>query len=186
MFTRWALGLRMLDNAIELNFNYAGTPKLRLYICPRFQPKFMKRTTLIILFLGALHLLNAQTNENAVQDLSSRIDLYLPSTDVANLFSEPRFIQIGLKGASNDVDEMMRYFERFLMNGSTMITSRELVTTINQISYYKIYLANLYDANDFQIMLEACGFKNFQSGNQKTDVSQFSNTIYSFLKSNAK
>lgn len=146
----------------------------------------MKRTTLIILLLVISAVIaNAQTRENEVELLSSKLSIHLPTTEAANLFSDNRFIQVGLNGNVTDVNEMLGYFTRFLMNGKVMILRHEWIQITNQVSYYKFYLDPLMDANDFQYMLEMSGFKKFIYNDQEIEIQHFSNTVYSFIKSNS-
>lgn len=146
----------------------------------------MKRSTLIIFLFFAVIVANAQTHENAVEQIAAKISLHLPYTDAASLFSDERFIQVGLQGSPSEVNDMLGYFDRFLINGKAMVRQHEFVNAENQVSYYKFYLEPLTDANDFQRMLELSGFKKFIFRNQSVEIQQFSNTVYSFIKSNSK
>jgi hypothetical protein len=107
----------------------------------------------------------------------------LPHNDVANLEGPERYIQIGLLGSKNDVNELVGFIDRFSVNDNDMVAKAEPTISEEMIDYYKFYLNPLYDANNFQQMLEMFKINQFYIGTEKHSVTEFSNTIYAHIKS---
>jgi hypothetical protein len=145
------------------------------------------KLTLATCFLLMFHIqLNAQSTEGKVFELTARVSIFLPSTDNAVLEGNERFIQIGLLGNQNDVQELAGYMDRFIVNDKDMTI--KVVPTVSEemIDYYKFYLDPLFDANNFQKMLEMLGVKRFSSGGTEYPVTDFSNRIYASIKAKNK
>lgn len=142
----------------------------------------MKKLTLISCILFGISLIYGQTNEQEVSDLSSRLNIYTLSADFAQLEGNSRYIQIGFQGSLNDINEMVGYIDRYLMDGNDMITSVEQGVNQSSTSFYKFYLNPLYDANNFQWMLEMMGFVKFNYDSHVLLMKDFSNTVYGSIK----
>jgi hypothetical protein len=142
----------------------------------------IKKLTLTICLFFALISLQAQSSEGRVFEITSRVKIYLPETNNAVLEGNERFIQIGLLGNQTDKDELIGYMDRFVVNDKDMTI--QVVSTISEefIDYYKFYLDPLYDANDFQKMLEMLQVKTYFIGRNEYPVNTFSNTILAYIK----
>jgi hypothetical protein len=125
----------------------------------------------------------SQTSEDHVFQVASRIKVFLPSSDQANLEGEQRYIQLGMLGNENDIKDMIGYIDRYIVNGNDMISRIEGTISEEMIDYYKFYLTPLYDANDFQSMLEMFKINSFYLGRDEQPIKNFSNTIYASIKS---
>ena len=142
-----------------------------------------KKLTLITCFFLAFISTRAQTNEGSVFEITSRIKIFLPETDNAVLEGGERYIQIGLLGNPNDIQDLVGYMDRFMVNGKDMTLEVSATFSEEMIDYYKFYLDPLYDANNFQKMLEMLGAKKYFIGRTEYDVNTFSNTILASIKS---
>lgn len=142
-----------------------------------------KLTLIACLFLSLNIQLHAQSSEGRVFELASRVKIFLPETDNAVLEGEQRFIQIGFLGNQQEIDELVGYMDRFIINDIDMTT--KVVPTISEemINYYKFYLDPLYDANNFQKMLEMLKVEKYNIGKTEYPVSTFSNIILASIKS---
>ena len=143
-------------------------------------PKHFFLTTLLSFFCLVCY---TQTYEGHVFEVSARVKIFLPQADAANLEGTDRYIQIGMQGAQKDVHDLVGYMDRFIVNDHDMITRAEAGISEEGIDYYKFYLDPLYDANDFQHMLEMLKITRFNAGVEERPVTDFSNLIYSFIKS---
>lgn len=148
--------------------------KLSLAVCP--------------LFISFSNFSFAQSNEGHLSEITSRVTLFLPIQDQANLEGNERYIQLGIAGADNDVKELVGYIERFAINDRSMTikNGESIFQEMNEyykINYYKFYLDPLYDANNFQQMLEMFRIKKFFIGSVEHPVKDFSNLIYASIKS---
>lgn len=141
-----------------------------------------KKLTLAVILLSAFISLKAQSQEGRIFEITSRVKVFLPETDNAVLDGTERYIQIGLLGNQSDKDELIGYMDRFIVNDRDM-TSR-VVPTISEemIDYYKFYLDPLYDANNFQKMLEMLKVEKYYIGSAEKPVNTFSNTILAYIK----
>jgi hypothetical protein len=124
----------------------------------------------------------SQTYEGYVFEIAARVKIYLPTNDPANLEGNPRYIQAGIGGYSKDATDLAGYMDRYAINDHDMITQVEPMPADGSITYYKFYMDPLYDANNFQQMLESFKINRFYIGNDEKPITVFSNTIYTYLK----
>ncbi len=145
-----------------------------------------KLTLTLFFFLSFQFSLQAQSNEGKVFQLTSRVKIYLPETNNAVLEGADRYIEIGFLGNANDIQELVGYMDRFMIEGKDM--SLKVVPTVSEemIDYYQFYLDPLYDANNFQKMLEMLKVDKYYMGTLEKPVSTFSNTILASVKSKNK
>lgn len=140
----------------------------------------------LFIFLSFFFIANfsfAQSNEGQLASITSRVKIYLPSSEIANLEGTDRFIQIGIFGSGNDVEELVGFMDRFAVNDNDMIIRVGGGISEEMIEWYKFYLNPLYDANDFQTMLEMYKIDKFNIGKEEHSVKEFSNTVYASIKS---
>jgi hypothetical protein len=142
----------------------------------------VKKLTLVTCIFLSLISLKAQSSEGRIFEITSRVKIILPETDNAVLEGEERFIQIGFQGNVNDIQELVGYMDRFVVNDKDMITSVQGGVDEEFTSYYKFYLDPLYDANNFQKMLEMLKVEKFTMKGTEYPVSTFSNTILACIK----
>jgi hypothetical protein len=145
-----------------------------------------KLTLACCIFLAFYAQLKAQSTEGKVFEITSRVEIFLPSTNQAVLEGSERFIQIGLLGNQNDKQDLIGYIDRFIVNDKDMTLKIVPAISEEMIDYYKFYLDPLYDANNFQKMLEMLGVKKFHSAGSEHSVTEFSNMIYASIKSRNK
>lgn len=126
---------------------------------------------------------NAQTSEGRVYELSAKTKFYLHPTDQAQLQGAERYIHVGLAGNTADIDELVGYMDRYTVTGNDMTTQVSPTVTDAMVSYYKFYLNPLYDANNFQKMLEMLQIEKYYLGDAEKPINTFSNTILAFIKS---
>ena len=147
----------------------------------------MKTVLLSILLISVFNFSFCQNSETQVFEVAANVKIFLSSDlPVANLEGENRYIQIGMLGNNNDVNELVGYMDRYIVNDQDMIASVDGTISNETIDYYKFFLNPLYDANNFQQMLEMFKIKNFYVGTAEYPISQFSNTIYARIKSGGK
>jgi hypothetical protein len=116
-------------------------------------------------------------------EIAARVKIYLPANDVAQLEGNDRYIQAGILGYQKDIDDLVGYMDRFAINDKDMITEVMLTNNTDGVHYYKFYLDPLYDANNFQFMLEHFKIEKYFVGAEEKPVSGFSNFIYASIKS---
>src|SRR5688500_14142451 len=104
-----------------------------------------KLTLIACLFLSINIQLQAQSSEGRVFELTSRVKIFLPETDNAVLEGEQRFIQIGFLGNQQEIDELVGYMDRFIINDIDMTTKVVPAISEEMINYYQFYLDPLYD-----------------------------------------
>lgn len=144
----------------------------------------MKRLILsLLLCLLVSGISFSQTYEGYIFEISSRVKIYLPANDVAQLEGTDRYIQAGILGSQKDVDDLVGYIDRFAINDKDMIISVAPQITEEAISYFKFYLDPLYDANNFQFMLEHFKITKYFVGTEEKPVTGFSNDVYAAIKS---
>ncbi len=136
-----------------------------------------------ILFLCLSGFIFSQSHEGYVFEIAGRINYYLPTENKAQLFGNDRYIQLGFAGYQKDVNDLTGYIDRYAINDRDMIIRVEPTQTIGSVSYYKFYLDPLYDANNFQKMLESFKITKYFIETTEFPIEGFSNTIYAFLKS---
>lgn len=143
----------------------------------------MKRlilTSLLCFFASGI--LFSQTYEGYMFEIASRVKIYLPVSDVAQLDGNERYIQTGIMGYQKDVDDLVGYFDRFAINDNDMITSVSALGVVGNVNYFKFYLNPLYDANNFQFMLEHFKISKYFVGVEEKPIEGFSNFIYASIK----
>jgi len=143
------------------------------------KPKLSLMAGIFLLFQISTH---AQTSEGRVFELSARTNIYLHTTDQAELLGAERYIQIGFTGSTADVNELVAYLDRYTVSGNDMTTQVIPTNTEGNVSYYKFFLHSLYDANNFQKMLEALQVEKYYLGTTEKPMNTFSNTILAFVK----
>jgi hypothetical protein len=144
----------------------------------------MKRlilTSLLCLFISGITF--SQAYEGYMFEIAARVKIYLPANDVAQLEGNDRYIQAGILGYQKDIDDLVGYMDRFAINDKDMITEVMLTNNTDGVHYYKFYLDPLYDANNFQFMLEHFKIEKYFVGAEEKPVSGFSNFIYASIKS---
>ncbi len=135
--------------------------------------------TLLILFFSGF----AQENENYAFDVAQRITFSVPESTPGQLYNtEKRFIQLGLNGKAEDIDFIVQSFDRYTYSDKDMITHVEKGLNEAGIQFYRFYLIDLADANDFEKMLEMYQIKSFISKNRVLPIKDFSMTIYASQK----
>jgi hypothetical protein len=142
--------------------------------------KFLPCFLLLVCFSGFGF---TQTYEGYVFEIAARVKIHLPPTDLANLDAPPRYIQAGIEGYSKDAIDLVGYMDRYSINDHDMITQVETLPESGSISYFKFFLDPLFDANNFQQMLESFKITRFFMGTEEKQIGVFSNTIYTYLKS---
>jgi len=128
----------------------------------------------------------SQSHEGYLFEISARVKFYLPVNDQAVLEGSDRYIQLGISGYQKDIDELVGYINRYTVRDKEMVVRTELTGTVNGVVYHKFYLDPLYDANDFQGMLHHFKVTKFYGGTEERPLNDFSNQIYSYLKSTRK
>lgn len=141
-----------------------------------------KITLVAIFFLSIFGSIHAQSSEGEIFEITKRVKIFLPLTENAQLEGADRFIQIGFLGTGTDIKELVGYIDRFVINDKDVVIRIEPSTTEEMVDYHKFYLDPLYDANDFQKMLEMLGVKKFNQGTVEKDINSFSNTVYASIK----
>ncbi len=144
----------------------------------------MKRlalSLLLCLFVSGISF--SQTYEGYIFEIAARVKIYLPASDVAQLDGTDRYIQAGILGYQKDIDDLVGYMDRFAINDNDMITNVTPTNVDAGVNYYKFYLDPLYDANNFQFMLEHFKITKYFVGAEEKPVSGFSNFIYASIKS---
>jgi hypothetical protein len=125
----------------------------------------------------------SQSQEGYLFEITAMVKLYLPQNDMANLQGTERYIRVGISGYQKDMDELVGYMNRYTINDHQMITRVGAVAWDSPVVYYTFYLDPLYDANNFQQMLESFKVTQYFTGAEEKPISSFSNTIYAFIKS---
>lgn len=138
-------------------------------------------TSLMCLLVSGISF--SQTYEGYMFEVAARVKIYLPANDVAQLDGTDRYIHAGIMGYQKDVDELVGYMDRFAINDNDMITNVSSATVEGGVNYFKFYLNSLYDANNFQFMLEHFKITKYFVGAEEKPVSGFSNFIYASIKS---
>jgi hypothetical protein len=142
-----------------------------------------KITLVAFLFLSILGSIHAQSSEGEIFKITKRVKIFLPVAENANLEGADRFIQIGFLGTGTDVNELIGYMDRFVINDKDVVIRIEPSITEEMVDHYKFYLDPLYDANDFEKMLEMLGVEKFNHGTVEKEINSFSNTVYASIKS---
>lgn len=142
----------------------------------------MKKNLLSILFITISTFIFSQTSETDVSEIAARVKIFLPATDQAQIEGANRYIQIGILGHQKDVNELVGYMDRYIINDKDMTARVEPTISEEGINYYKFYMDPLFDANNFQSMLEMFKVMKFFIGKEEHPIKGFSNTIYASLK----
>ncbi len=142
-----------------------------------------KLTLIAGLFFLLPFSVKAQTSEGRVFELTSTVKFHLHSTDQAQLIGNERYIQMGFEGNTSDVSELIGYLDRFIVNDIDMTTQVTPTITEGVVSYYKFFLNPLYDANNFQKMMEMLQVEKYFVNGAEKQVNTFSNTVLAFVKS---
>ncbi len=144
----------------------------------------MKKFLIFFLFLLVIIPFNyAQSSEGRLFEITSRVKFFLSVDDAVNLEGTERYIHIGLLGSQGDVDELVGYMDRYVINDKDMTIKVGGTISEEMVDYYKFFLDPLYDANDFQSMLEMFKVNTFFIGKEEHPVKNFSNIIYASIKS---
>lgn len=123
-----------------------------------------------------------QSSESEAYQSASKLQIFTEQFDLALLNGESRYIHIGFLGPQSDIDIVVGHMDRFSVNDKDMIIDVQPTISEEEIDYYKFFLNPLYDANNFQQMLEMFRFKEFNVGSSKVPISDFSNTVYAWIK----
>lgn len=146
----------------------------------------MRKIFLIFTLLVIPVFVDAQSSEDFIFKVASRLKIYLPQNDMAVIDGSERYIQLGLSGTDSDIHEMIGSMDRFVLHDKDMIIQIETLPVEEEISWFKFYLSPLADPNDFQLMLEMHKFDGFYVDNKKLVLTQFSNTVFNWVKEKNK
>lgn len=146
----------------------------------------MRKIFMLLILLALPFISNAQSSEDFIFRVASRLKIYLPQIDMAVIDGSERYIHLGLSGAISDIHEMTGSMDRFVLHDKDMIIQIESLPIEEEISWFKLYLSPLADPNDFQLMLGMHKFDGFYFDNKKLPLTQFSNTVFNWVKENNK
>lgn len=146
----------------------------------------MKRNMLILLLAGIAMSSFAQSREGYIFEVASRIRLFLPADDLAVVQGSGKYVQIGMMGAENDVDEMSASFDRFILHDKDMIIRVESIAFEENIHWFRFYLSPLADPNDVGLMLDMHRFTTFSWKNNPYPVKEYASVVFNWAKENNK
>lgn len=145
---------------------------------------FMKRTILLLLWIVAASPgLFSQSREGEIRIIASRVHLHFSTSQ---LEGPDRFIAVGFKGYTKDIDELTASFDRYILHDQDMVVRVEAAGIQEDVQLFRFFLSDLADANDFQLMLSMHGFSTFYKQGKETPVAEFSRTVYLLEKERNK
>lgn len=154
-----------------------------VYFCTVKIPMYMNRKILLFVFFIITSHIFAQETEGYIFEVSARVKIHLPTTEVADLFSSSRFIQVGVEGSENDRVEMKNIIGNYFVKDEDITTDVVDAGAIGNVTFYKFYLIQTADANTFQGLFEYLKINSFIQNSQQYSMSEFSNKIYAWIKS---